>query len=309
MTLRFPALRRRREEGAEVFGAWAPVGLDDQELHLQPHAEFMPGDSAFRLRQNPFPQENIPVGAYKLGRNIEDSHIYRIGHPLAQNILKYTAGKTLPNAEITFNYSDHPVKISILEPLLGQAGYLSLLSLSVESLEVEDYLVFAGITEDNIILDEEQAKRLFSLPGGISDNQAVPLKFKDKIEYILKEKESGIINAVAARNSQYFDHEMEKLDKWADDMKSGLEFELKELDRDIKFLKTEAKKIFQLEEKLKAQREIKELEKKRNDKRRHLFEAQDEIDRKKEDLIGGIEARLKHRIDKALLFTIKWRLV
>ena len=102
---------------------------------------------------------------------------------------------------------------------------------------------------------------------------------------------------------------MEKLEKWADDLKSGLEYELKELDREIKFLKTESKKILKLDEKLKAQKDIKELEKKRNTKRRTLFEAQDEIDSRKEGLIEGVEARLRQLISTSELFAIRWRVV
>ena len=45
---------------------------------------------------------------------------------------------------------------------------------------------------------------------------------------------------------------MEKLDKWADDVKSSMEIALKELDREIKAGKTEAKKILNLEEKVKS---------------------------------------------------------
>ncbi len=100
---------------------------------------------------------------------------------------------------------------------------------------------------------------------------------------------------------------MDKLEKWADDLKSGLEYELKELDRDIKYLKTESKKILKLDEKLKAQKEIQELEKKRNTKRRTLFEAQDEIDSRKEWLITGVEARLRQQIKMDKLFAIRWR--
>jgi F0F1-type ATP synthase membrane subunit b/b' len=102
---------------------------------------------------------------------------------------------------------------------------------------------------------------------------------------------------------------MDKLEKWADDLKSGLEYELKELDREIKYLKTESKKILKLDEKLKAQKDIKELEKKRNTKRRTLFEAQDEIDSRKEGLIESVEARLKQLISKSELFSIRWRVV
>ncbi len=98
---------------------------------------------------------------------------------------------------------------------------------------------------------------------------------------------------------------MEKLEKWADDVKTSLEIELKQIDKDIKFKKTESKKILNLEEKVGAQREIKEMEKRRNNLRQDLFKAQDDVDVKKEDLISKIEAQLKQQIQAEILFTIR----
>ena len=96
--------------------------------------------------------------------------------------------------------------------------------------------------------------------------------------------------------------------KWADDVKSSIELELKELDREIKARKTEAKKILKLEEKVKAQRQIKEMEKRRNELRQNLYQAQDEVDSRKEKLIEEIEARMKQKIETNQLFLVKWKL-
>jgi hypothetical protein len=101
---------------------------------------------------------------------------------------------------------------------------------------------------------------------------------------------------------------MEKLDKWAEDVKNSIEIELRDLDKEIKFRKTEAKKILSLEEKVRAQREIKEMEKKRNALRQNLFQSQDEVDARKERLIDEIEARLKQKVTKDRLFLVRWRL-
>ena len=64
-----------------------------------------------------------------------------------------------------------------------------------------------------------------------------------------------------------------------------------------------------LEEKVKAQRQIKEMEKKRNELRQNLYQAQDEIDLRKEKLINEIESRMKQKIETNELFTIKWKLI
>jgi hypothetical protein len=179
----------------------------------------------------------------------------------------------------------------------------------VESFEEEDHLIFSAVTDTGTILDDEQAQRLFSLPGICRGDRPVAPTIRDQLQQIFVSGQSRIIEGISARNSVFFDDEMDKLEKWADDLKSGLEYELKELDREIKYLKTESKKILKLEEKLKAQKDIKELEKKRNTKRRTLFEAQDEIDSRKEGLIESLEARLKQLISKSELFSIRWRLV
>ena len=67
--------------------------------------------------------------------------------------------------------------------------------------------------------------------------------------------------------------------------------------------------MLNLESKVKAQRAIKDLEKKRSEKRQHLFEAQDTIDDRKENLLDEIERRLKQEINTTELFTIKWKMI
>ena len=118
-----------------------------------------------------------------------------------------------------------------------------------------------------------------------------------------------IVEESSIRNQTFFDEEMDKLDSWADDMKLSLEREIKDLDAEIKLRKGEAKKINVLSEKVAIQRKIKDLEAKRKEKRQHLFEAQDEVDDKKEILISKVEKMLDQKIEQTNLFTIKWRVI
>jgi seryl-tRNA synthetase len=92
-------------------------------------------------------------------------------------------------------------------------------------------------------------------------------------------------------------------------MKTALELELKKLDIDIKASKTLAKKNINLDEKLKAQRTVKDMEKKRNEMRKKLYEAQDEVDNRKEELIERVEAQLKQKTSLTPLFTIRWSVI
>ena len=302
-------LRVNLKESTEYLNRYENWLWELAKYALHRHADFLSDDSAFHLKNNPYASNAIPLGLYRMGRHVEEGHVFRIGHPLAQHILDDAGNKKLPNTEIAFDYSGHPMKISILEPLVGSSGYLSLARLSVESFEEEDHLIFSAVTDDGAVLDDEQSQRLFSLPGHVGAGLVPAQIISGQLQQIFESAKSRIIEAISARNSVFFDDEMEKLEKWADDLKSGLEYELKELDREIKFLKTESKKILKLDEKLKAQKDIKELEKKRNTKRRTLFEAQDEIDSRKEGLIEGVEARLRQLISTSELFAIRWRVV
>ncbi|MEB2297843.1 MAG: DEAD/DEAH box helicase, partial [Ignavibacteria bacterium] len=126
------------------------------------------------------------------------------------------------------------------------------------------------------------------------------------INQIREKLKMNIIQTNSERNSDFFDREIEKLDNWAEDKKNSLEIELKDLDKEIKLCKSEAKKILNLEEKVAMQREIKEMEKKRNELRLELFKSQDEIDNAKENLISDIEKRLKQNTVLDQLFLIKW---
>jgi hypothetical protein len=108
------------------------------------------------------------------------------------------------------------------------------------------------------------------------------------------------------RNAGFFDEELNKLEKWAEDKKSSLEIELKQFDIEIKTKKAEARKLLKLDEKVKMQREIKEMEKKRNELRMNLYKHQDDVDLYKEKLISNIEARLKQMTSTNELFTIRW---
>ena len=97
-------------------------------------------------------------------------------------------------------------------------------------------------------------------------------------------------------------------DGWADDLKVGLEREIKEIDRQIKEARRAATAALTLEEKLTGQKQIKALGSQRNAKRRTLFDAQDEVNRRRDQIIAAIEGKLQLRVAHAQLFSIRLKL-
>ena len=204
----------------------------------------------------------------------------------------------------------HDGKISVLEPLLGKAGWLTLSNFAVESLgQTEDHLIFTATTDAGKDLDEDVFGRLFSLPAAVQPSAVFPTlvhEVESQLQTLTEQRQATISQTISGRNLQFFEEETEKLDGWADDLKLGLEREIKELDRQIKDVKRAAMTTPTLEEKLEKQKEIKALESQRNQRRRSLFDAQDDVDKRRDELIQQVESRLTQRTNTEKLFVVRW---
>ena len=277
---------------------------------LDGHAAFH-DEGAFLLSSCPFPGD-IPLGRYELPRRSGDAHLYRLTHPLAEAVLTQAKQRALPPAEIHFDYRGHGGKITLLEPLAGQSGWLALSRCTLESLnQAEDHLIFAAVTDDGQLLDEETARRLFTLPGRTATPLPVgagPGVWAGRLDERTQRCQAAIQEERAQRNAQCFEAEAEKLDGWADDLKLGLEREIKDIDREIREARRVATRALTLEDKLAGQKQIKTLEAQRNQKRRSLFDAQDRVDQQREALIAQIEGKLAQTMTVDPLFALRWTL-
>ena len=116
------------------------------------------------------------------------------------------------------------------------------------------------------------------------------------------------MRAVNQRNLGYFGQEVSKLDSWADDLKLGLEQEIKAIDSEIKEVRRTAAVSPTLEEKLALQKRQRELEGRRNKLRRELFDRQDQVEAQRNELIAQLEVQLQQEVEETTLFTIEWEL-
>jgi ERCC4-related helicase len=295
---------RESKSYLETYEKWL---WDISQHFLGSKATYADDEYSFKLNENPFPNENIEEGPYKIGKNIDDAHIYRPGHPLAELILKEVKSKTLSNTELIFDYSNYGQIISPIKELVGSSGTLQVSELTIDSFETEDNIIVTAVTDNGEVIEEDIAKKLFLLNAETGQNN-IEID-SEKVLTTEQEKVSILTIGISERNSEFFDDEVDKLDKWAEDVKKSLEIELRRLDIDIKAMKTSAKKVLNLEEKVKLQREIKDLEKKRNDMRQKLYASQDDVDKKKEGLLERVEAQLKQKTTLTSLFTIRFKII
>lgn len=300
-------LRVREAASKEYLNRFETLLMKLTRRELAAHTEFL-SDSSFRLKSYPFPAE-VPLGLYELPRRTGEAHLYRLNHPLAEAVIRQAKERPLEPAEVTFDYGQHDGKISILEPLRGSSGWVMLSCFAVESFEqAEDHLIFAGITDTGSVLEDDAAARLFSLPASVKGPTTPTHETVAVLDGMTKKQQRAIQQKISERNAAFFEAEADKLESWADDLKLGLEREIKELDRHIKEARRAATTALSLEEKLAGQKRIRTLEGQRNDKRRTLFDAQDAVDKQRNDLISQIESKLVQKLETDRLFIVRWRL-
>lgn len=264
-------------------------------------------DSAFDLHATPAGVllEQAPLGRYELPRRSGSAHLYRPNHPLAEALYARAKKRDLGKVSIEFSYAREKGKISALDPLVGKRGWLALACCTVQSLDqAEDRLIFSATCDDGSTIDNEAARKMFRLDGKL--NGSVPDAAPAELASDAECQQSAMQREVSERNAKFFEAEAIKLDGWADDLKVGLEREIKEFDREIKEARRSATGALTLDEKLAGQRRIKALESERNNKRRSLFDEQDRIDARREELISDIERKMEQQTAMQSLFSIRW---
>jgi len=251
----------------------------------------------------------IELGRYELPRRSGDAHLYRINHPLALWITQQAKARALDGAKLVFDYDGYGTKVSTLEPYRGKAGWLTLRLISVETLgNQEQHLLVAASTTEGITLPEEDPEKLLRLPAVV--HAAGLFSAPDaSLMHEVESRKTILLRDINQRNLGYFEQEVLKLDGWADDLKLGLEQQIKELDREIKEARRTTTTLPTLEEKLSWQKRQRELEGKRSQLRRELFTRQDEIEAQRNDLISQLENQLQQHVEDLALFTIEWELV
>jgi len=301
-------LRVNLVESRDYLSKYEVLLWDLTKYYLKDHADFPADSYSFMLKSKCFEDlPDISLGPYRMAKNVEDAHLYRIGHPIAQKVFAMAKSKDLPKAHLQFDYRDSGKKITILEELVGKAGFLSAYALTIESISDEDYLILAGADAEGNALSPEQCYRLFSLDANvISSNSELDLS---KTQELFNKRREGILKNIDVRNSTFFDEEMDKLDKWAQDKKKTLRENIKDIDENIKELRRQARTAPNLPEKVKIQKQIKGIESKREALWKELDDACREVDKKKESLIDDVEKQLGQKVSEQELFAIKWEVV
>jgi ERCC4-related helicase len=313
-------LRMRAEDSRDTRNRFERMLMDVTRAELGGYATF--DDDGFSLRTLPLPAHgsglgreeetsgsDIPLGRYELPRRSGDAHLYRVNHPLALWVTQQAKSRTPDEAKLVFDYDAHATKISTLEPYRGKAGWLTLKLISVDALgHQEQHLLAAATTHDGLVLAEDDPEKLLRLPA-VAEAPGLLHATDATLLGDVEARKATLLRDINQRNLGYFEQEVQKLDAWADDLKLGLEQNIKEVDREIKEVRRTAAISPTLDEKLSWQKKQRELEGKRSKLRRELFARQDEVEAQRNDLISQLEVQLQQQVEERTLFTVEWELI
>lgn len=303
-------LRVRAEDSRAALSKYERLLLDVSQAELSDYATFDEG-GGFQLSQVPLPSlaPVVPLGLYELPRRSGEAHIYRPSHPLAEWVIAQAKSRDLHSAKLVFDYEAYGSQLTTLKDFRGQTGVLSVELVTVSALgNEEDHLLVSAVTAHGVALLEDDPEKLLRLPASINTNKPNILQENSLQEDLLARK-TQLLRSINQRNLGYFEQEVQKLDAWADDLKLGLEQQIKQIDVDIKEIRRTAATAVTLEEKLGYQKQQRELESKRSRLRRELFARQDDIEAERNTLIEQLEVQLQQQVITQPLFTLEWELV
>lgn len=298
------------KERLDKVGRWF-WAVTTQQLFNK--AVFNEADYSFSLassvaEQPPGKYQFIRKGDEQLQSVDKHTRVYRISHPLGEYVINSAKVIETPLCLLKFNYQSRDGKVSVAEKLRGQSGWLSLHLLSIEALNIEQHLVFTGISDSGQLIDNEACKKLFNIGAEvISDIQL------QVVPNILRENQTRNLEVQLSiamhTNNKYFQDERDKLDKWADDKMLAAEQALVDTKNQIKSLKRESRHAISAEEQQLCLQQLKDLELKQRRQRQTIWDVEDSIAQKRDELIAALESRLKQRTEIKELFSVRWQVI
>lgn len=302
-------LRIRAEASRAVCSKYERMLLELTHTELGDCAVFDHEDFVLKSLPAASLRNEVELGRYQLPRRSGDSHVYRLSHPLAEWVIETAKNRKLDHVKLVFDYEAYGNQISTLKAYRGQTGWLTLKLLTVVALEkLEQHLIVAATTADGVPLEEVDPEKMLRLPA-IMQPVSVMKSGCPVLEQDVESRKTILLGEINQRNLGYFEQEVKKLDAWADDLKLGIEQEIKDIDLQIKEVRRTAASTPMLDEKLSWQKKQRELESTRTKLRRELFNKQDEIEAQRNDIISQLEGQLKQQVKEQPLFCIQWELI
>ena len=264
------------------------------------------------------PTRDLRPGRYHLisrnsaadkAKNEHGYFLYRLSHPLGEHVIATAKAADTPVAELRFDVTNHPTRVAIVEALKGRRGWLTLRKLAVTTFETEEYLLFSGIDDNGRSIDHEACAKLFSVSAGVHPIDMPAPAIADRLQAEAEQHVKATLNRSLDANNKHFAAARDRLERWAEDKIYAAEKALKDTKEQIKAVRREARAATTLEEEAAIQAKLQELERRQRKQRQEIFNQEDEVADKRDELIANLQKRLSRGHTVETLFTIRWAVV
>lgn len=280
---------------------------------LKDYANFDDAHHCFYLTKKPF--KDVSTGTYHLiskdreRENIIGNYLYRLSHPLGEYAIETAKSYNTEPAELVFDITNHPRKITLVQNLKGKSGYLVLNKLTIDSFDSADYLLFNAYCDDGTNLDQEICEKLFDVKAEFKQNIEIPTLVKEKLNKDANAHIDAKLNEFKKENDKYLLEESIRIGKWADDLIASSEKELADCKRQIKGLERQKLQVQNSSELLDIENQLSDLTKRRRKLQEKIFDVEDEIKEKRDSLIADLRKRKEEKTSTETLFMVRWKVV
>jgi hypothetical protein len=151
----------------------------------------------------------------------------------------------------------------------------------------------------NAPLKVTMAEQLAGHSGHLTVHRMV-IKGAETEEYLLV---SGVDGESASLNPEA----AEKLYRWAEDQEKSAEQELDAVKQQIQRVQRESRQATTVDEQTALEEQLRTLDRKKRQLRARIFDIEDQIQARRDELLDKLEARVQQVVEHEVLFTIGWR--
>lgn len=238
----------------------------------------------------------------------QDQYFFRLSDGLGANLIANLKKENLPTVKLPFVYAPHQGQWVDVKNLIGHQGMLKVIKVSIgSSEEMREKLLLMAATESGESIHPETVERLLQLPIGTNDLS--PAFVNSNAPELCEAKQLQSFKGIVERDNElYYNEEVEKLERWAEDKRVALDIRIKQLDQEIKQARKASRQLATLQEKMSAKRELKRLERERDSVMLNYHEEKKKIEQEEDRLLEQIEARLAMDTRLKTIFEAQWAL-
>jgi hypothetical protein len=288
----------------ETVDRFSSVFWDITKAELSDTASFNDDKQEFEYQGNQYQL----ISASKTNPN-QNAHTYRLNSSLGEEVIDRAKQRELKQTKLIFDLTRNKYKISVLDNYKGKRGFLKATKVSIQSYDLEEYVIITALTSDYKLLNEEVATKLLSLEATLNTKVNIDTNDTEKLEYEYLKQKDTILQENETTNQTHFINQSTKLHKWAEDKLASIEKELKDTKAKIKELNRQSIVSSNITEQTDIQLQIKAQEKKRRKIQREIFDIEEEIEEQRDELIEELKKAKEQTITTNELFTIEWEII